>query len=69
MNTISQLLRLTILLPIWATLFAVTLLAEFAGRFMGNEQALPVGLRMTANQATNSPARQEAMLTARTAQV
>lgn len=69
MTTIAQLLKLTILLPVWALLCAVILLAEFMDRSMGNEQELPMGLRMAAEQATSNPSRPEMMLTARTAQV
>ena len=69
MKTLLQLLQLTILLPLWGTLFALTLLFELMNRSVSAEEAYLKGLRIAAGAETGSPARQEVMLTARIAQV
>ena len=69
MKTLSQLLQLSILLPIWGTLFAMILLLEVVNRSGRNGQARLVPLRIAAGSDGSNPAPPEVRLTASAAQV
>ena len=69
MKTLSQLLQLSILLPIWGTLFAMILLLEVVNRAGRNGQARLSQLRMAVGNDGSKPVRPEVRLTASAAQV